>query len=41
MAQLVRGPAPRAGDPGPNPAPGENVSFKLLIYDLKGGYSES
>ena len=32
MAQLVRAPARRAGDPGLNPGPGENFSFKLLIF---------
>ena len=32
MAQLVRAPARRAGDPGSSPGPGENFSFKLLIY---------
>ena len=31
MAQLVREPARRAGDPGSNPGPGENFSLKLLI----------
>ena len=36
MAQLVR-----AGDPGSNPGPDENFSFKLLIYNLPDGYSES
>ena len=36
VAQLVR-----AGDPGLNPGPGENVSLKLLIYELPDGYSES
>ena len=30
MAQLVRVPARRAGDPGSNPGPGENFSLKLL-----------
>ena len=41
MAQLVRAPARRAGDPGSNPGPGDNFSLKLLIYDLSDGYSES
>ena len=40
MAQLVRAPARRAGDPGSNPGPGENFSLKL-IYDLPDSYSES
>ena len=31
VAQLVRAPARRAGDPGLNPGPGENFSLKLLI----------
>ena len=31
LAQLVRAPARRAGDPGSNPGPGKNVSLKLLI----------
>ena len=30
MAQLVRAPARRAGDPGSNPGPGVNFSLKLL-----------
>ena len=30
VAQLVRAPARRAGDPGWNPGPGENFSLKLL-----------
>ena len=33
--------ARRAGDPGLNPGPDENFSFKLLIYDLSDGYSEN
>ena len=41
MAQLVKTPARRAGDPGSNPGPGENFSLKLLIYDLPDEYSES
>ena len=41
MAQLVRVPARRAGDPGSNPDTGENFSLKLLIYNLPDGYSES
>ena len=41
MAQLVRAPARRAGDPGSNLGPGENFSLKLLLYDLPDGYSES
>ena len=41
MAQLVRAPARRAGDPGSNPGPDENFSLKLLICDLPDGYSES
>ena len=40
LAQLVRAPARRAGDPGSNPGPGENFSLKLLIYDLQDGCSE-
>ena len=28
---MVIAPARRAGDPGSNPGPGENVSFRLLI----------
>ena len=40
MAQLIRAPAHRAGDPGSNPGPGEILSLKLLIYDLPDGYSE-
>ena len=31
MAQLVRAPAHRAGDPGSNPGPDEKFSLKLLI----------
>ena len=31
MAQLVRAPARRAGDPGSNPGPGENFSLKVLL----------
>ena len=30
MAQLVRAPARRAGDPGLNPGPGENFSLQSL-----------
>ena len=41
VAQLVRPPARRPGDPGSNPGPGKNFSLKLLIYDLPDGYSES
>ena len=41
MAQLVRTPAHRTGDPGSNPGPVKNFSLKLLIYDLTDGYSES
>ena len=41
MAQLVRAPARRAGDPSSNPGLGENFSLNLLIYDLPDGYSES
>ena len=41
VAQLVRAPVRRAGDPGSNPGPGENFSLKLLIYNLPDGYSES
>ena len=41
MAQLVRAPARRAGDPGSNPGPGENFSPKLKTWDLPDGYSES
>ena len=41
MAQLVRVPACRAGDPGSNPGPGENFSLNLLIYDLSEGYSKA
>ena len=29
MAQLVRAPTDKAGDPGSNPGPGENYSLKL------------
>ena len=29
---VVIAPARRAGDPGSDPGPGENVSLKLLIY---------
>ena len=38
---VVIAPAPRAGDPGSNPSPGENFSLKVLIYNLSDGYSES
>ena len=41
MAQLVRAEARGAGDPDSNPGPGENLSLKVLIYDLPDGYSES
>ena len=34
MAQLVREPACRAGDPGLNPGPRENFSIKLLILEV-------
>ena len=40
MAQLVRAPAGKAGDPGSNPGPGENFSLKLITQDLPVGYSE-
>ena len=40
MAQLVRAPERRAGDPGSNPGPGENFYLKLLIYYLLDGYFE-
>ena len=32
VAQLVRAPAYRTGDPGLNPGPGENVSFIIMNY---------
>ena len=35
MAQLVRAPARRAGDPVSNPGPGENFALKVLII-IKG-----
>ena len=38
---VVIAPACRAGDPGSNPGPGENLALKLLIYDLPDGYYES
>ena len=38
---MVIAPARRAGDPGSIPAPGENFSLKLLIYDLSEGYSKA
>ena len=38
---VVIAPARIAGDPGSIPGPGENISLKLLIYDLPDGYSES
>ena len=43
MAKLIRAPVCRAGDPGSNPGPGENFSFKLfpVLYDLTDGYFES
>ena len=41
MAQLVRAPARRAGDPGSNPGPGKNFSLNFLINDVPDGYSES
>ena len=41
VAQLVRAPAHRAGDPGSNPDPGEDFSLKLTTQDLPDGYSES
>ena len=34
MAQLVRAPVRKAGDPGYNPGPGENFSLKLSIKFL-------
>ena len=34
MAQLVRAPGRRAGDPGSYHSPGENFSLKLLIIIL-------
>ena len=34
MAQLVRAPAHRSGDPGWNPGPAENFSLKLLTFHL-------
>ena len=34
MAQLVRAPAHRAGDPSLNPGPGENFSLKLLFFSI-------
>ena len=39
MAQLVRAPACKAGDPGSNPGPSENFSLKLT-WDLPEDYSE-
>ena len=33
--------APITGESGSNPDPGGNFSFKLLIYDLSDGHSES
>ena len=41
VAQSVRVPARRVGDPGSSPGSGENFSLKLLIYDLGDGFSES
>ena len=41
MAQLVREPALKAGDPGSNPGPGGNFFLKLATQDLSDGYSES
>ena len=41
MAQLVKAPARRAGDPCSNPGPEENFSLKLTKQDLRAGYSES
>ena len=41
MAQLVKAPSRRAEDPGSKPGPGENFSFKSLMYDLPDDYSES
>ena len=38
---VVIAPACRAGDPSLNTGPGENLSFKLLTYDLPDGYSQS
>ena len=38
---VVRASARRAGGTGSNPGPSENVSLKLIIYDLPDGYSES
>ena len=38
---VVIAPALRAGDPGSNPAPCENFSLNLLIYDLSDDHSES
>ena len=38
---VIIAPARRAGDPGSNPGPVENVSLKLLIYDLAEGYSKA
>ena len=40
MAQLVRAPARKAGEPGSNPDSGENFCLKLTTLDLLGGYSE-
>ena len=31
----------RAGDPGLNPGPGENLSLKLTTLDLSDGFSEN
>ena len=41
VAQLVRAPARKAGDPGSNPGAGENFSLKLTTHDLPDGYSKN
>ena len=41
MAQLIRVPAYRAGDPGLNPGAGDSFSLKLTTEDLPDGYSEN
>ena len=38
---VVSAPAHRAGDPGSNPAPGENLSLKLTTLNLPDGWSEN
>ena len=41
IAQLVRAPARRSGDPGSNPGPAENLLFKLTTQDLPDIYTEN